>query len=133
MKNVQKVVSATVVALGVAGCAASPDSIKPASISTAQYAYLNCEQLATFKVTLTNTYQKVADEEDTARNMDAATLLTLGIPIGSMTHENVPYQIWDLKGRIVAVEKLQAQHNCFAARQALKETPGALQSVAQAP
>src|SRR5215472_16331688 len=115
MKNVQDVAAAIAIALSVAGCAASPESIKPANISTTQYAYLNCAQLAAFKITLTNAYQKVADEEDTARNLDAASLLTLGVPVGSMTHENVPYQIWDLKGRIVAVEKLQAQHNCYAA------------------
>ena len=115
MNHVQRGAAATAIALSLAGCAASPESIKPANISTTQYAYLNCPQLASFKVTLTNAYNKVADEENTARNMDAATLLTLGVPVGSMTHENVPYQIWDLKGRIVAVEKLQAQHNCYAA------------------
>lgn len=128
MKNVQKFVGATIVALGVAGCAASPESIKPANINTAQYAYLDCAQLASFKVTLTNAYNKVADEENTARNMDAATLLTLGVPVGSMTHENVPYQIWDLKGRLVAVDKLQVQHNCYPARQASKA--GLLEPVA---
>lgn len=101
-------------AIALSGCAASPESIKPAYIPTSEYAYLNCAQLAAFKVTLTNAYQKVADSEDNARSMDAATILTLGVPVGSMTHQNVPYQIWDLKGRIVAVEKLQVQDRCNA-------------------
>lgn len=100
------------VAAALCGCAASPESIKPANISTSQYAYLNCVQLAAFRITLTNAYNKVADEQNTARNMDAATILTLGVPVGSMTHENVPYQIWDLKGRIIAVEKLQVRDRC---------------------
>lgn len=108
--------AAAAIALSLTGCAASPESIKPANISTTQYAYLNCAQLAAFKVTLTNAYNKVADEENAARNMDAATILALGLPVGSMTHENAPYQIWDLKGRIVAVDKLQAQHSCYAGR-----------------
>ena len=112
MKYVQRGLAAAALAIALSGCAASPESIKPASINTSEYAYLNCAQLAAFKVTLTNAYQKVADEEDTARNMDAATILALGVPVGSMTHENVPYQIWDLKGRIIAVEKLQAQDKC---------------------
>ena len=47
----------------------------------------------------------------------AATVLTLGVPVGSMTHQNVPYQIWDLKGRIIAVEKLQIQDHCNAQSQ----------------
>ena len=114
MKYVQRGLAAAALAVALSGCAASPESIKPAAIPTSEYAYLNCAQLASFKVTLTNAYQKVADEEDTARNLDAATVFTLGVPIGSMTHQNVPYQIWDLKGRIVAVEKLQVQDKCSA-------------------
>ena|SRR5215469_13637413 len=118
MKVVQRGLVAAALAIALSGCAATPESIKPASIPTSQYAYLNCGQLAAFKVTLTNAYQKVADEEDTARNMDAATILLLGVPVGSMTHENVPYQIWDLKGRIIAVEKLQTQDSCNVQRTA---------------
>ena len=112
MKTVPRGLAAAALAFALAGCAASPESIKPANISTAQYAYLNCAQLAAFKVTLTKAYNNVADSENDARTEDAATSLLLGFPVGSMTHQNVPYQIWDLKGRIVAVEKLQAQDNC---------------------
>lgn len=117
MKTVQRGLAAAALAIALTGCAASPESIKPAAISTDEYAYLNCAQLAAFKITLTNAYQKVADSEDNARMLDAATVLTLGFPVGSMTHQNVPYQIWDLKGRIVAVEKLQAQDHCNAQSQ----------------
>jgi hypothetical protein len=35
-----------------------------------------------------------------------------------MKHQSVPYQVADLKGRIVAVDKLQVQDNCIAPRQA---------------
>ena len=116
MKYAQHGLAATALAIALSGCAASPESIKPASISTGEYAYLNCAQLASFKVTLTNAYNKVAGEEESARTEDAISSLTLGVPVGSMTHQNVPYQIWDLKGRILAVEKLQAQDRCSAQR-----------------
>jgi len=119
MKTVQRGLSVAALAVGLSACAASPDSIKPANISTSQYNYLNCAQLASFKITLTNAYNTAAASEDNARTIDAATFLTLGVPVGSMTHQNVPYQIWDLKGRIVAVEKLQVQDNCGPPRQAL--------------
>lgn len=114
MKIAQRGLAAAALAVALSGCAASPESIKPAYINPAEYAYLNCAQLAAFKVTLTNAYQKVANSEDNARSMDAATVFTLGLPVGSMTHQSAPYQIWDLKGRIVAVEKLQAQNKCSA-------------------
>ena len=119
MKITTRGFATAALSFALCGCAASPESIKPANISTTQYAYLNCTQLAEFKVTLTNAYNKAADSENNARTMDAATILTLGVPVGSMTHESVPYQIWDLKGRIVAVEKLQAQYNCGAQRTAV--------------
>jgi hypothetical protein len=120
MKSVQHGLAVGALALALSACAASPESIKPASISTAQYAYLNCEQLASYKATLTTAYNQAADSEDNARVMDAVgTVAVLGLPLGSMTHESVPYQIADLKGRIAAVEKLQAQNNCNPQRQAL--------------
>lgn len=114
MKTDYRGLAAAALAIALSGCAASPESIKPAYIPTSEYAYLNCDQLASYKVTLTNAYNKVADSEDNARMWDAATVLTLGVPVGSMTHQNVPYQIWDLKGRIVAVEKLQVADACNA-------------------
>jgi len=117
MKIVQRGLAAAALAFALAGCAASPESIKPANISTAQYAYLNCAQLADFKVTLTKAYNDAADSEDNARTMDAVGNIALGFPVGSMTHQSVPYQVSDLKGRIVAVDKLQAQDNCHQQRQ----------------
>jgi hypothetical protein len=119
MKTVQRGLAAAALAVAMYGCAASPESIKPANISTSEYNYLNCAQLADFKVTLTNAYNNAAASQDNARTMDAVSFFTLGVPVGSMTHQNVPYQIWDLKGRIVAVERLQAQDHCSAQRQAL--------------
>lgn len=117
MKTLSRGGAAAALAIVLAGCAASPESIKPANISTAQYAYLNCAQLADYRVTLTAAYKKAADSEDNARIMDAASTLALGFPVGSMTHESVPWQISDLKGRIAAVDKLQTQDNCNQQRQ----------------
>ena len=119
MKIAQRGLVAAALALVLSGCAASPESIKPANISTAQYAYLNYAQLASYKVTLTSAYNEAANSENNARMLDTATSIFVGLPIGSMTHQSVPYQVADLKGRIAAVEKLQAQDNCNRQRQAL--------------
>jgi hypothetical protein len=116
MRIAQRGLGLVALAIALSGCAASPGSIKPANINAAQYAYLNCAQLADYKVTLTAAYKEAADSEDNARALDAATNIVVGFPVGSMTHESVPYQIADLKGRIAAVEKLQLQGNCRAQR-----------------
>jgi hypothetical protein len=120
MKIIHRGLAVAALALALSACAASPESIKAANINPAPYAYLNCAQLADFKVTLTNAYNKAADSENNARMLDAATSFTLGFPVGSMTHQSVPYQIWDLKGRIVAVNTLQTRDNCDQQRQAAK-------------
>jgi hypothetical protein len=119
MKTVHDGVAAGALALVVGACAASPESIKPRNVSTAAFAYLTCAQLAHYKITLTKAYGEVADSENNARTVDAVSIVALGLPVGSMFHENVPMQISELKGRIVAVERLQAQGNC-AGRQPAK-------------
>src|SRR2546423_2768691 len=106
MKTAYRGLCAAALALGLSACAAPPESIQAANISTTQYSYLNCAQLARYRVTLTNAYNEAADSENNARTMGAASIV-LGFPVGSMTHESVPYQVSDLKGRIVAVDKLQ--------------------------
>jgi hypothetical protein len=112
MKTVHDGVAAAALALAVSACAAAPEDIKAANISTAPYAYLSCAQLADYKITLTKAYNDVADSENNARTVDTVSIVALGLPFGSMFHENVPMQISELKGRIVAVEKLQAQDRC---------------------
>jgi hypothetical protein len=121
MKTVYRGMTVAATAMLLCACAASPESIAPHKIGTAQYSYLNCPQLAAYKATLTAAYSKAADSEDSARAEDAATSLLLGVPVGSMTHESVPWQVGDLKGRIVAVSQLQVADKCGHMRQASAE------------
>ena len=121
MKTVYRGLTMAATAIALCACAASPESIKPHYISAKQYSYLNCPQLAEYKATLTTAYNKAADSESTARTEDAATGILLGFPVGSMTHESVPWQVGDLKGRIVAVSQVQAANKCAQQREATAE------------
>jgi hypothetical protein len=121
MKTVYRGLTVAATAIALCACAASPESIKPHPISTAQYSYLSCPQLAEYKATLTAAYNKAADSESNARTEDAATSLLLGFPVGSMTHQSVPWQVGDLKGRIVAVSQVQAANKCGQTREATAE------------
>ena len=121
MKTVYSGLVIAATAMALSACAASPESIKPHYINSAQYSYLTCPQLAEYKATLTAAYNKAADSENDARTEDAAAGLLLGLPVGSMTHESVPWQVGDLKGRIVAVSQLQAAKKCGQPRQATAE------------
>lgn len=99
-------------AMALSACAASPDSIKPANIDSRQFAYLSCPQLAQYKVTLTAAYNDAAGKQSNAQVEDAVSMLTLGVPIGTATHKWTAWQVSDLKGRIAAVQKVQAADNC---------------------
>jgi hypothetical protein len=99
-------------AIGLSACAASPGSIKAAYVSPRPFAYLTCPQLIEYKATLTAAYDKAANSEENARMVDAATVILVGIPVGSATHEALPWTISNLKGRIAAVEHLQKNDNC---------------------
>jgi transposase len=121
MKTVYRGLTMAATAIALCACAASPDSIKPHNISTQQYSYLTCPQLAEYKATLTAAYNKAADSENSARMEDAATSIVLGFPVGSMTHESVPWQVGDLKGRIIAVSQVQTANKCGQQREATAE------------
>ena len=121
MKTVYRGLTVAATAIALCACAASPEDIKPHAISTRQYSYLSCPQLAEYKATLMVAYNKAADSENSARMEDAATSIALGFPVGSMTHQSVPWQIGDLKGRIVAVSQLQSADKCGRLREATAE------------
>jgi hypothetical protein len=121
MKTVYRGLPAAALAIALSACAASPQSIKPHNIDTQQFSYLSCPQLAEYKATLSAAYNKAAASEDDARMEDAATSVLLGFPVGSMTHQSVPWQIGDLKGRIAAIQQLQVADKCDQQREAAAE------------
>lgn len=112
MKTIYRGLPVAALAIGLTACAASPESIKAAYINPQPLAYLSCPQLTEYKATLTAAYDKAANSEDNARMEDAATVLLVGVPVGSATHESLPWTISHLKGRIAAVEQLQKNDNC---------------------
>jgi hypothetical protein len=119
MNTVVRGLPVAALAILLSACAQSPENIKPFAINPGPYAYLSCPQLAQYKATLTAAYDKAADSENTAQMEDAATLL-LPIPLGTATHQSVPWQIADLKGRINAIQELQVKDSCGQQRAAAK-------------
>jgi hypothetical protein len=121
MKTVYRGLAMAATAIVLSACAASPESIKAHNINAQQFSYLSCPQLDEYKTTLTAAYNKAADSENTARMEDAASGILIGVPLGSATHESTPWQIGDLKGRIVAVSQLQVVNKCDQQREATAE------------
>ena len=98
--------------VALSACAASPESIKAANYNSSPYAYLTCPQLSNYKAMLNGRLAQASSEQDNARLEDTIGNVTIRIPIGSASHKWIPWQISDLKGRIVAVEKVETADNC---------------------
>jgi starvation-inducible outer membrane lipoprotein len=107
-----RVLSLAALTVALSACAASPESIKAANYSSDGYAYLTCPQLAQYKVMLNGRLIQASSEQENARTEDAIGNVTLGIPFGSASHKWTPWQISDLKGRIVAVERVERTDEC---------------------
>jgi hypothetical protein len=96
----------------LAACAASPERIAPSYVSTMVYQNRSCQQLAGEDGSLHAAYVTAADEQSKAHTTDKIGILLLGLPIGSMTGENVAHQVASLKGQMVAVHQTEAQKSC---------------------
>jgi starvation-inducible outer membrane lipoprotein len=118
MSVLHRGLSVAALAVVLCACAASPESIKAANYNSSPYAYLTCPQLAQYKAMLNGRLVQASSEQDNARLEDVVGNLTLGIPVGSASHKWTPWRIADLKGRIVAVERVETADSCARQREA---------------
>jgi len=105
---------ATIAALGLAGCAQSPESIQPNYVSAAQYTDWSCPQLAEESAHLQAALSQASQQQDDARTGDTLGVIFLGLPVSSMSGSNVAPEVARLKGTINAVHEAQTRHNCGA-------------------
>ena len=98
--------------LVLAGCAKAPESIGPAYVSEVPYEAYTCKQLATENQRLQEAYAVAAQQQNNARSGDVAGVILLGLPVSSMSGDNIAPQIANLKGRMVAVQKVMIEKNC---------------------
>ena len=96
----------------VAGCAATPESIAPSYVSTVTYENWTCKQLGEEAARLNAAYATAADQQHKARNNDTVGVLLLGLPVSSLSGQNVAAQVASLKGNQVAVQQSATLKNC---------------------
>ncbi|HEY2444365.1 MAG TPA: hypothetical protein VGI20_01325 [Rhizomicrobium sp.] len=112
MRISHRAISAIALALFLPACAAHPDSIKAANYNSDPYAYLSCPQLAEYKAMLNGRLNDASALQERARTEDIIGMVVGVGSVGSDSHRWTPWQISDLKGRIVAVERVQTKDNC---------------------
>ncbi|MGB2932191.1 MAG: hypothetical protein WBE08_01510 [Methyloceanibacter sp.] len=99
-------------ALVIGGCAKSPESIAPAYISTVNYQNWSCGQLGEEGGRLNQALAEASTQQRNARTNDAIGVILVGIPVSSLSGDNIAPQIANLKGQLVAVQQAGNLKNC---------------------
>jgi hypothetical protein len=96
----------------IAGCAKAPESIAPAYVSTVPYSSWTCKQLGEETQRIDAAYTTAATQQKQARGNDIAGVILIGLPVSSLSGDNIAPQIAQLKGEQDAVRKTMISKNC---------------------
>ena len=96
----------------LAGCAQSPESIRPAYVSPMVYLNWSCPQIFEEQARLTNALATASIQQEQARSNDTAAVIFLGLTLASMTGANIAPEIARYKGEQEAVRLAGIHHSC---------------------
>lgn len=105
-------VCAAAAALLVAGCAKSPGSIAPSYVSPVLYQDWSCKQLAQEDARLSDALVTASAQQEKARSNDIAGVILIGLPVSSMSGDNIAPEIAHLKGQQQTVQRAMITKNC---------------------
>ena len=98
----------------MAGCAKKPEAIAPAYVSHVGYQSWSCSQLGEEALRLSDALAQASEQQNQARTNDTVGVLLIGLPVSSMSGDNIAPQIARLKGEQEAVRKAMLLKNCSA-------------------
>jgi len=96
----------------LAGCAATPGSIRPSYVSELTYMNYTCEQLTSEQVRLAAILNAVSDAQRQARTADTIGVILIGVPTASLFGGNKKLEIARLKGELQALQVAGDLKNC---------------------
>lgn len=105
-------VAAVLCAAIVAACAKSPESIQASYISEVGYQAWSCKQLAEEQQRLSAAYATAAAQQEKARSNDIVGVILIGVPVSSLSGDNIAPEISRLKGEQEAVRKAMITKSC---------------------
>ncbi len=109
---------ATFAALGLAllaGCVASPEDIAPEYVQESRYEGWSCAQFATESARIDEVLTVASKQQDETRSSDAVGIFLLGLPLGTMTKDDLAPEIARLKGQREALDRGATKSRCFGA------------------
>lgn len=95
-----------------AACAKSPESIAPAYVSEVGYQGYSCSQLGEEGSRLSAALATASTQQEKARSNDTVGVILIGLPVSSLSGDNIAPEIARLKGEQEAVRKASVRKNC---------------------
>ena len=95
-----------------AGCAAAPEDIGPSYASPMTYRDWTCDQLTDEGHRLAAAVRNASQRQDQARANDALGVVLIGLPLGSMSGQNIAPEIGRLKGEHEALYRVAVGKGC---------------------
>ena len=101
----KKIVACAGLALSVVACAKAPESIAPSYVSELTYMNWQCDQMAGEMARLNAAYASAARQQNQARGNDIAGVILIGLPVSSLSGDNIAPEIARLKGEQEAIRR----------------------------
>ena len=96
----------------LAGCAKTPESIAPASTSTIPYQRYSCGQIGQEERRLSSALTTAYTQQNNARTNDVVGVILIGLPVSTLSGDNIAPQIAKLKGEREALQKVAIRKRC---------------------
>jgi hypothetical protein len=99
-------------ASALVGCAKHPDSISASYVSEVGYQSWSCRQLGEESQRLSAALSTASTQQEQARGNDIAGVILIGLPVSSLSGDNIAPEIARLKGEQEAVRKSMISKKC---------------------
>ena len=97
------------------GCAKAPESIAPSYVSEVGYLHWDCSQLAEEDARLHSALSQASIQQENARTNDTVGIILIGLPVSSLSGDNIAPEIARLKGEREAIRKASIRKVCQTA------------------
>lgn len=117
----------------LAGCAQSPEAIQAAYVSPMTYSGWSCDQMASEMGRLSGALAFASTQQRNARTNDTVGVLLLGLPVSSLSGENIAPQIARYKGEQEAIRIAGIEKRCPFSTSPVVVTPATVAPVPTTP
>jgi hypothetical protein len=110
--NIIKAAALMALASVSVACAKSPESIAPSYVSEVGYQSWTCDQLGGESNRLSAALATASQQQTQARTNDTVGVILIGLPVSSMSGDNIAPEIARLKGETEAVRRASITKRC---------------------